>query len=252
MILLDPKHLDRPYPDARSAEIMRKTVEFFEAKGKTKLLEDYYAVAHLRVRRDPGLLRAPVLVHLAGLGPRPRPHLDERQRRSPQARRAGARGGRHLRLRPLREDARRRHLLHRHGPLARRRRMAREREQVLHRQRQRGRDGLHLRPARRRGRVRLLRRRPATRVLPPGEERRGEPELRLGVRAARLPRPRGGHPPPRARRLERRSQHGERRQVQPRLGLDRDLHPLRCGPPTTCAPRRTRTAATCSTTRWSR
>jgi acyl-CoA dehydrogenase len=43
MILLDPKHLDRPYPDARSAEIMRKTVEFFEAKGKTKLLEDYYA-----------------------------------------------------------------------------------------------------------------------------------------------------------------------------------------------------------------
>ena len=43
MILLDPKHLDRPYPDARSAEIMRKTVEFFENKGKTKLLEDYYA-----------------------------------------------------------------------------------------------------------------------------------------------------------------------------------------------------------------
>jgi len=43
MILLDPKKLDRPYPDARSSEIMRKTVEFFENKGKTKLLEDYYA-----------------------------------------------------------------------------------------------------------------------------------------------------------------------------------------------------------------
>jgi acyl-CoA dehydrogenase len=43
MILLDPKHLDRCYPDARSAEIMRKTVDFFEAKGKKRLLEDYYA-----------------------------------------------------------------------------------------------------------------------------------------------------------------------------------------------------------------
>jgi acyl-CoA dehydrogenase len=43
MILLDPKHLDRCYPDARSAEIMRKTVDFFEAKGKKRLLEDYYS-----------------------------------------------------------------------------------------------------------------------------------------------------------------------------------------------------------------
>ncbi len=42
-ILLNPKHHDRPYPDARSAEIMRKTIEFFERKGKDKLLEDYYA-----------------------------------------------------------------------------------------------------------------------------------------------------------------------------------------------------------------
>jgi acyl-CoA dehydrogenase len=43
MILLDPKHLERAYPDARSAEIMRRTVAFFESKGKRKLLEDYYA-----------------------------------------------------------------------------------------------------------------------------------------------------------------------------------------------------------------
>jgi acyl-CoA dehydrogenase len=43
MILLDPKNLDRAYPDARSSEIMHKTVEFFEGKGKAKLLEDYYA-----------------------------------------------------------------------------------------------------------------------------------------------------------------------------------------------------------------
>jgi len=42
VILLDPKHLDRAYPDERSAEIMRRTVAFFEAKGKQRLLEDYY------------------------------------------------------------------------------------------------------------------------------------------------------------------------------------------------------------------
>ncbi len=42
MILLNPKHHDRPYRDGRSQEIMRKTIEFFETKGKAKLLEDYY------------------------------------------------------------------------------------------------------------------------------------------------------------------------------------------------------------------
>ncbi|MCH9684741.1 MAG: acyl-CoA dehydrogenase, partial [Deltaproteobacteria bacterium] len=42
MFLLDPNRLDRHYSDPRSAELMRKTVEFFETKGKVKLLEDYY------------------------------------------------------------------------------------------------------------------------------------------------------------------------------------------------------------------
>ena len=42
-LLLNPKHHDRPYPDARSTEVMRKTIEFFERKGKDKLLEDYYS-----------------------------------------------------------------------------------------------------------------------------------------------------------------------------------------------------------------
>src|SRR5687768_17242388 len=42
MILLNPKQHRRPYPDERSAEIMRTTIGFFESKGKTKLLADYY------------------------------------------------------------------------------------------------------------------------------------------------------------------------------------------------------------------
>src|SRR3989304_9226390 len=40
MLLLNPKQLNRFYPDERSREIMRKTVEFFEAKGKRKLKAD--------------------------------------------------------------------------------------------------------------------------------------------------------------------------------------------------------------------
>ncbi len=40
MILLNPKTHDRPYPDKRSKEIMRKTIAFFENKGKSKLKQD--------------------------------------------------------------------------------------------------------------------------------------------------------------------------------------------------------------------
>jgi acyl-CoA dehydrogenase len=45
MFLLDPRRLDRSsheYSDERSAEVMRRTVEFFESKGKARLLQDYY------------------------------------------------------------------------------------------------------------------------------------------------------------------------------------------------------------------
>lgn len=40
MILLNPKQHSRPYPDARSREIMQKTIAFFEGKGKRKLKDD--------------------------------------------------------------------------------------------------------------------------------------------------------------------------------------------------------------------
>jgi acyl-CoA dehydrogenase len=42
-LLLNPKNHDRPYGDARSLEVMRKTIEFFERKGKERLLADYYS-----------------------------------------------------------------------------------------------------------------------------------------------------------------------------------------------------------------
>ncbi len=40
MLLFNPRDLSRYYPDERSAEIMRLTVDWFENKGKTKLLKD--------------------------------------------------------------------------------------------------------------------------------------------------------------------------------------------------------------------
>jgi acyl-CoA dehydrogenase len=42
-ILLNPKRPDRHYPDERSREVMRKTIDFFERKGKRRLKEDYHA-----------------------------------------------------------------------------------------------------------------------------------------------------------------------------------------------------------------
>src|ERR1700704_2544750 len=43
MILLDPKRRDRAYADQRSTDVMRATIQFFESKGKAKLLDDYYS-----------------------------------------------------------------------------------------------------------------------------------------------------------------------------------------------------------------
>ncbi|TYT73436.1 acyl-CoA dehydrogenase family protein [Desulfobotulus mexicanus] len=44
MVLFNPKqYKDRNYPDERSAEIMKKTIEFFENKGLAKLKEDFHS-----------------------------------------------------------------------------------------------------------------------------------------------------------------------------------------------------------------
>jgi len=40
MILFNPKNLTRPYADARSREIMQKTVDFFERKGLARVKQD--------------------------------------------------------------------------------------------------------------------------------------------------------------------------------------------------------------------
>ena len=246
---------------------MRATIDWFEAKGKERLTaevhsDDWYgdfieflarerafatlltpardarrrprqALGHRPQRglqRDPRLLRASVLVRVAGHDPRPRPDLAERQRRRPPPRRRAARGRRDLRLRPLRARPRRGHLLDRHGPHSRRRgRLPRERRQVLHRQRQPGRDGLGVRAtSRRRGsrRLRLLRRR----QLPPGLqadlERRARADVRQRLRARRLPGPGRGRPPHRRRGVRGGAEHDQRRQVQPRLLRDRDVGAL--------------------------
>jgi acyl-CoA dehydrogenase len=45
MFLLHPIDRDRPYPDARSDEVMRKTIDFFESKGLASVKEDDHAAA---------------------------------------------------------------------------------------------------------------------------------------------------------------------------------------------------------------
>ena len=40
MILLNPRNHERFYPDARSREIMQKTIAFFENKGLDQIKED--------------------------------------------------------------------------------------------------------------------------------------------------------------------------------------------------------------------
>ncbi len=40
-MLLNPRQLDRHYPDARSREVMQKTVDFFEKRGLTRLKDDF-------------------------------------------------------------------------------------------------------------------------------------------------------------------------------------------------------------------
>ena len=40
MFLLNPKNYQRNYPDEKSWQIMLKTIDFFENKGKAKIKED--------------------------------------------------------------------------------------------------------------------------------------------------------------------------------------------------------------------
>jgi len=45
MFLLHPLDRNRPYPDARSDEVMRKTIDFFETKGLASIKDDDHAAA---------------------------------------------------------------------------------------------------------------------------------------------------------------------------------------------------------------
>ena len=104
-MLFNPAINDFEALDPRSREIMQKTIEFFETKGKVRLKEDDYQRRWYRdfldfvrenrifstlltppehepelcAQRDPRLLRTPLLVRLAGHHPRPRAAMDGRR-----------------------------------------------------------------------------------------------------------------------------------------------------------------------------
>ena len=183
-----------------------------------------------------GVLRAPLLVHLAGLDPGPRADLDERQRGASSSKTAQLLEDGAIFAFGLSEKEHGADLYSTEMTLdaAARRQLPRQRSQVLHRQRQRGGAGLDLRQVRRHGRVLLLRRGLAAPEATSASRTSCHSQNFVAEFALqRLPGQRGGHPVARRGGLGRGAQHGQHRQVQPRLGLDRHLHPrlLRGHPP---------------------
>ncbi len=155
--VFNPSTYDPSAFDEKTQRLLLATIDFFESRGKVALKEAdherrWYAdfldfVAREKVfatlltpaaeggddpdkRWDTARICAfneitafyglAVLVHVAGLHPRARTDLAERQRCRTGARGQAPRRGRDLRLRALREGARRRHLLDGHDPHARR------------------------------------------------------------------------------------------------------------------------------------
>ena len=262
-MILDPLRPNLPGLDARSREIVRRPIDFFEAKGKKRLREDDHDARLVRrlprVRQARADLRRPAdarrrtaatrtragtparicafneilgfyglaywytwQVSILGLGPIWR----ARTRRAKRGPRELLEDGGDLRLRPLREGARRRHLLDRHD--ARRPDgdggfRANGGKYYIGNGNVAGMVSVFGRCAGTR-RVRLLRRRPAARRLPAGQERRQRARPTSPSSSSTTTRSRPSdvlHTRP--RRLRRRAQHGQRRQVQPRLRLDRHL-----------------------------
>ena len=268
MILLNPRHLDRRYPDERSAEVMRRTVEFFEAKGLAKVKEDDRAAVWYRdflefARQErlfatmctPAGYGAPdcrwdtwricefaeILgfyglpywytwqVSVLGLGPI---WMSGNEAVKHEAGRLLEKGG--IFAYGLSEKAHGADLYSTEMTLTpagdgtwrangRKYYIGNGNEASL---------ALHLRQDGRHRRVVLLRHRPRPARLHLPAERGAQPELRGRVRTDRLRGAPGGHPAAGRRRLGRRPEHGQHRQVQPGLGLHRHLHPrLLRGPP---------------------
>ncbi len=114
--------------------------------------------AQRRVRRDRRLLRHHLLVHLPGFHARPGADLQRRQRSGEAPGGAVAERRRRVRLRPVGAGTRRGHLFVRHAPgAAGGWRLCGERQQILHRQRQRGGAGIDFRQEQRDRRLRVLR-----------------------------------------------------------------------------------------------
>ena len=242
---------------------MRRTIAFFEAKGKApaqrgrsqaRLVRRLHRVpaagGDLRDPADAAALRSgdarwdtwrncefnEILafyglaywytwqVSILGLGPIwMSPNEDAKRKAASTA--ARRRG---LCARPLGARTRRGYLCDRDGAdAAARWRLSRERREVLHRQWQYCAHGLDLRQDRRLGRLRLLHRGLPAPELRAHQEHHRQPVLRRQLRAARLSGHGSRHPVARPGRVGCGAQHGQHRQVQPGLGIHRHLSPTR-------------------------
>ena len=155
-LLFDPNAYDPSHFDPETRRQLRAVIDWFEARGKARLLRDdleaawvsdfldfikqekifatfltpseygggdpnkrWDTVPQCRAERDLRVLRAVVLVRRAGHHPGPRADLAERQHQGQGARGRATRGGRRDGVRAVRARARRRHLQHRHAAHAR-------------------------------------------------------------------------------------------------------------------------------------
>ena len=183
-MLLNPNRLQRKYPDARSGEIMAATVDFFESRGKARLKHDdhervWYSdflnfIAKERIfaslltpaeygagdcRWDTYRISEfaeivgfyglsywyPFQVTALGLGPIWMSDNEDAKRKAA----AQLEQGEVFAFGLSEQTPRRRRLQDRHDPDAVGARLDRQWREVLHRQRQRGPDGLHVRQDRR-------------------------------------------------------------------------------------------------------
>ena len=194
-MLFNPKKYSSDYPCEKSKEMMKKTIDFFERKGKQRIkTDDQWCVWYddfIQFLKDNKIFATLLTPSKYGDADcrwdtwrncemneilafyslsywyawqvshsRPGSRLAEQERGGEKEDRPAPAVRKDLRLRPFRAGARRRHLLHGHDAQAANRRPIPCRgRQVLHRKRQPGRHRLHLREDRRHGRVRLLRRR---------------------------------------------------------------------------------------------
>ena len=111
MLLFNPKQLKRDHADAKSRDIVEKTIAFFETKGLQQIKEDDQAMVwyedFVEFIKDEQVFATLLLVCLAGDDPRARADLDGFERGAQEAHVSATQSRRGVRLWPVGKRPRR-------------------------------------------------------------------------------------------------------------------------------------------------